>query len=523
VISGLLALGAGLRPGESGQKISMQPLTKVEQFESLEPDDHHGSAVINCQLLPMSQTISFIVFLLILSTTSWLIEGKWGPLTSLSAMFQFALIPILIGNAIRLNLIISPTGIKTTSVIHKDSLHGRTVRRWDDLHSVRLRSLGSTSAIFERIRFAKESRLTPAPLSSRITHFMGKNWFKQGFILLDFTSGGVLALPLAGLSYQSLENLFVSLSRWADPMTMNPDVIALQRDILTGQELQLSKSYTKMWEESLRQRFEVTNFVPLSGGHSLRNGKLKILMLLACGGMSSVYLARDENGKRFILKEMSVPTDGDHSAHAKLNQMFDREARILAQVDHPNIVKVYDHFIELGRNYLLLEFVPGLTLKQQVQMRGPFAEGEAINIGKQIADILVYLHAFKPAIIHRDLTPDNLIIREPERTITLIDFGAANEFISHLTGTLIGKQCYIPPEQFRGEASPQSDIYALGGTLHFLLTGCDPEPITPSHPRDVNPQISSTLDDLIARATAPETSDRLGSAEDFLNSLRRLG
>src|SRR5690349_12725275 len=103
----------------------MQPLAKIEeQYESLEPQDLHGSTVIRCQLLPMSQTIGFVLFLVAFSTLSWLIEGKWGPLTFMSAMLQFALIPVLIGNAIRLNLIISPQGIKTTSGLHKESLYG---------------------------------------------------------------------------------------------------------------------------------------------------------------------------------------------------------------------------------------------------------------------------------------------------------------------------------------------------------------------------------------------------------------
>ncbi len=110
---------------------------------------------------------------------------------------------------------------------------------------------------------------------------------------MDFTSGGSAALPLAGLSAEALEDLFIALSRYADPMSLNPDVIALQRNILTGQELNFDDSYTRMWEESLRDRFEVTNFVPLLGGQELRGGELKILMLLACGGMSSIYLARD--------------------------------------------------------------------------------------------------------------------------------------------------------------------------------------------------------------------------------------
>jgi serine/threonine protein kinase len=107
--------------------------------------------------------------------------------------------------------------------------------------------------------------------------------------------------------------------------------------------------------------------------------------------------------------------------------------------------------------------------------------------------------------------------------IILIDFGAANEFIESATGTLIGKQSYISPEQFRGKAGPGSDIYSLGGTLHFLLIGQDPIPLAPTHPSQCNPEIPLNLDMLVAACTAQELRDRPLSAAEVVEQLNKLG
>jgi hypothetical protein len=462
--------------------------------------------------------VAFIVFLLVLSSFSWL-AGSQGPLSWISTALQFVLIPALICAAARLKLVVSPSGIEAKSSLHKQMLFNRAQRSWSDLHAVRIRKLKNPLAILRRVNQPKHSQLTAPSLLARTLTLLGRGWGQQGFLVMDFTSGGMATFPLAGFSPRALEDLFLVLSMWADPMSLNPDVIALQRDILTGQTMQLDDTYTKMWEESLAQRFEVTNFVPLMGGQNLRNGELKILMLLACGGMSSVYLARNRSGERLVVKELSLPEGTDGNSLTKVHEMFAREAQILSKLNHPHIVKVLDHFVENGRNYLILEFIAGLTLRQQVQLHGPFREVDAVEIAKQLSEIFIYLHGFTPPIIHRDLTPDNLVIDSADQKITLIDFGAANEFIGSATGTLVGKQCYIPPEQFRGQAVPQSDLYALGATMHFLLTGEDPEPITPSHPMKIKTSVTSAMDNLVAKLTAAEPEDRIQSAETLLSLL----
>ena len=237
----------------------------------------------------------------------------------------------------------------------------------------------------------------------------------------------------------------------------------------------------------------------------------------AVGNISSTT----EQKELVIVKEAVVPASAEEQSRQKATELFDREARLLTKLDHPHIAKVYDHFIDGGRNYLVLEYVRGQDLRQLVKQTGAQPENLVLSWALQIASILEYLHNQTPTIIHRDLTPDNLVQRDSE-TVVLIDFGAANEFVGTATGTLVGKQAYISPEQLRGKATASSDIYALGGTLYFLLTGKDPEALTTSRPKDLVPSISQDLDDLVANCTEMEESDRPANSSLLVLRLREI-
>jgi tRNA A-37 threonylcarbamoyl transferase component Bud32 len=479
--------------------------------------DEAERIVITCHLLPVSALLSISAVLIGLSALSWFfISTSAGNLVAfLGGMIW---IPLAIAAALRLKVVVSPLGIKALGNLHHQTLFGKTGRGWEDLHSIRLRKFSSANALLERIGRNQTGRLVKPSGSERLRQWLGRGWMKQGFIVFDFRSGGSLPFPLAGFSSRAIDDLFVALSRFADPMSLNADVIALQRDVLTGTPVNLTPSYTKMWEESLRQQFEATNFVPLVGGTPVQSGKLKVLLLLACGGQSSVYLVTDNQGSRFILKELSAAVD-DSAMLEKLHTMFAREASLLAKLDHPNIVKILDSFVDNNRDYLLLNFVPGMTLRQHVDMNGPFSEDEVLQIGRTMSTVVKYLHEQAPPVIHRDITPDNFVIRDYDREVVLIDFGAASEYVGKVTGTMIGKQCYIPPEQFRGQSVPQSDLYAIGATLFFLLTGKDPVPITTSKPSAVLPSVSPKLDAIIVRLTDHEPENRFQSARELAKEL----
>ncbi len=195
-----------------------------------------------------------------------------------------------------------------------------------------------------------------------------------------------------------------------------------------------------------------------------------------------------------------------------------KEARILQNLDHPRVVKLLDFFVEDYRGYLVMEHIKGPSLRRHVEENGKCSMQEAIQIGLQMCDILIYLHKQQPAVVHRDFTPENLILDE-NKTLKLIDFNVAKVSEDTVTATVVGKHAYLPPEQFRGKARPESDIYALGCTLHFLLTGIDPEPLSVSHPRELSPDVSSELDLIVSTCTSIEFKNRYASAADALMAL----
>lgn len=279
-------------------------------------------------------------------------------------------------------------------------------------------------------------------------------------------------------------------------------------------------SHTELWEDELKRRFRAAAFMPLEPGVIMRNGSLTVLRQLALGGLSAVYLGQLENNSLVVLKESVVPDDAKAELKDKAREMFAREANLLIKLQHPNIVPVLDYFVENSRSYLLLDYISGQDLRQYVKQSGRVREGLVLQWALQIAVIVDYLHKQEPPVIHRDLTPDNLVLR-PDGTIVAIDFGAANEFIGNATGTFVGKQSYIAPEQFRGKACLQSDIYAFGGTLYYLLTGEDPEALSQSEPAE-KIELSPQLNDLIKSCTDLELETRISSAAEIIDSLQRI-
>lgn len=503
---------------ESHKEHILNPAKEPVRGSSSEPE----FIEVSCRIIPIKFSMAMILCLILFSFLIWSITRNLTQWSLYGILIQISFIPIVIHYSSKLKLRVSKKGIKIISKLHKSTMFNRLERSWDDLHSIRLLRVQSTNVLFDSWLDCNSSRFESGGAKERFRKFLNTGWWYSGFLAFDFKSGGAAPFPLVGFSREDIEKLFVAISKWSDPMVLNPDVIALKRDILTGQDEAQDLSFTKVWEESLNQQFEVTNFVPLESGMHLRNGALEIMMLLACGGMSSVYLAKLNDDRRVVVKEMRIPVENDPESAERLHQIFAKESQFLARLEHPNIVKVIDHFVENARDYLVLEYLPGLTLRQHVQKNGPFSEADALVVAKKVAEILEYLHGLSPPVIHRDITPDNLILKEPSREVFLVDFGAANEFIGNLTGTLIGKQCYLPPEQFRGKAEPRSDIYATGATLHFILTGEDPEPISPSNPKEFNDTVSDELDQLVSYCTQEEPEDRVDSAYTLLSKLEQL-
>jgi serine/threonine protein kinase len=264
-----------------------------------------------------------------------------------------------------------------------------------------------------------------------------------------------------------------------------------------------------------------------SGNGALRPGSIlqdryHILGTLGVGGFSSVYKARDMRfpavTKLGAIKEMVILT-ADLRLREQTILLFEREASMLAMLNHPTIPDISDYFTEGDRSYLVLELVEGQNLQEWLDDTTEFIdEPKALDWALQVCEALVHLHSQKPhPIIFRDLKPSNIML-DLENRIRLIDFGIAKLFeADQERGTMIGTEGYTPPEQYRGEATPAVDIYALGATLHHLLTRQDPRQETPftfsERPiRDRNPAVSRAFEVVVNRCLAYDPKERFPDA-----------
>lgn len=402
---------------------------------------------------------------------------------------------------------LTPDGIEFVGAWSLELLN-RNKRAWSDVHSIQI-SYPEQMGKNANPHFRGQKRSWGEVLSST---GMGPS------VSLDFISGGSATFSLSYLTLPMAEEFFSAVERYGDPAKLSSDFVKMQKAIIL--ERLDSHSFTQLWSESLSPRYLATTYVPLPTNHELQGGRYKILMELGAGGMSAVYLAKCD-GMKVVLKESVLPHDISELQQEKARQLFAREANLLLKLKHPQIAMVLDRFVEEERDYLVLQYIPGLTLAQLVKAKGKQKENDVISWGRQLLEILIYLHGQEPPLLHRDLTPDNIVLKE-NNSLVLIDFGAANEFVGQATGTMIGKQCYVAPEQLRGKASQKSDLYALGATLHYLLTAVDPEPLSSSQPKVLSPEVSQAFSDLVASLTAFEPVDRPGSATEVLQQLEHV-
>lgn len=281
---------------------------------------------------------------------------------------------------------------------------------------------------------------------------------------------------------------------------------------------QQDPSYTQIWLDSLLAPAHREKLLQLESGASLQSGKYMLDRKLGAGGQGAAYLARRDDGVMVVLKEYILPIYVDAKVKRKSLENFENEAHMLQQLDSPLIVKLFGFFVEDHRGYLVLEHIDGINLREHVAQNGPLKEKDVLHYGVLMCDVLTQLHSQNPPIVHRDFTPDNIIL-SGDKSIKVIDFMVAQRNDPSATGTVVGKHAYLPPEQFRGKATPQSDVYALGCSLYYLLTGEEPEPLSTSHPLLINDTVSGSLDEVVAKATELETSDRYKSAIELKQAL----
>ncbi|HMO58474.1 MAG TPA: serine/threonine-protein kinase [Roseiflexaceae bacterium] len=239
------------------------------------------------------------------------------------------------------------------------------------------------------------------------------------------------------------------------------------------------------------------------------------------GGQGAVFEAIDDNEQVYAVKQM-LDRFTDSRERAEAVDRFEAEARILQRLTHPRIPRVYVSYQDEGFHYLVMDFVRGEDLEDIIQRERLIAEAQVLTWAEQICDVLEYLHSRDPAIIFRDMKPSNVMI-EPNGSVKLIDFGIAKTFNpTRHGGTQIGTPGYAPPEQYQGMATPRSDVYSLGATLHHMLTGRDPRdepPFTFPPVYALRPNVSRRTSDTVQRALQMKPEDRFASIGELRTTL----
>lgn len=270
---------------------------------------------------------------------------------------------------------------------------------------------------------------------------------------------------------------------------------------------------------------------------AILQSRYRVLRQLGRGGMGAVYEAVDLRLGHSVAIKQTLTED------EQLWTQFEREARLMARLNHPALPRVSDYFTEGNRAFLVMQFVDGHDLAEVLaQQPGPLPERVVIAWADQLLDALIYLHSNDRQVVHRDIKPHNLKVAEGGR-IVLLDFGLAKSQGENHEDKESGQSIfgysprYAPLEQIQDRGTtPQSDIYALGATLYHLLTGVkppdalvraaaviasDPDPLRPAHA--INGAVGIELSAILNRAMAQNPNQRYAGATEFRDALRRVG
>ena len=253
---------------------------------------------------------------------------------------------------------------------------------------------------------------------------------------------------------------------------------------------------------------------------SIIDGKYEILREIGKGGMSVVYLAMDTHlNKQWAVKEIRKKGSGKND-EIVVNSLL-AEANMMKRLDHPALPRIVDIIDNGVTIYVVMDYIEGESLDKILNEYGAQPEELVITWAKQLCDALSYLHSQKPPIIYRDMKPANIMLK-PEGNIKIIDFGIAREYKEQNLAdtTVLGTKGYAPPEQYSGQTDARSDIFALGMTMHHLLTGVDPRSGDAYAPvRMWNPELSEGIEIIIDKCVQPAAENRYQNCADLLYDL----
>jgi ABC-type branched-subunit amino acid transport system substrate-binding protein/tRNA A-37 threonylcarbamoyl transferase component Bud32 len=267
--------------------------------------------------------------------------------------------------------------------------------------------------------------------------------------------------------------------------------------------------------------------MPLAPGMSLGDGNRYVIdKSLGKGGMGSIFLAHDTrvNNKPVVIKQM-LPSFSTNQERVEAEASFLEEMKTLAAMSHPNIPTISDFFTQNTYAFIVQEFISGEDLQKKLDAAGGkgLPEKQVLGWVSQVLSVLVYLEGLDPQLIHRDIKPANIIVDTGGR-VHLVDFGVASHKFRvgapaagvNKTSTAMGTPGYAPREQFLAQETTRSDLYALGATMHQLLTGRNPQGVEPlfSYPpiKQLNPQVSDATIRIVEKALQNDLARRYQSA-----------
>lgn len=258
---------------------------------------------------------------------------------------------------------------------------------------------------------------------------------------------------------------------------------------------------------------------------SLVDGKYKVLNEIGHGGMSVVYLALNERAnKTWAIKEVRKTGASNYEV---VKQGLIAETNILKRLNHPRLPSIIDVIDHDDTFLIVMDYVEGTSLEKRLK-NGPQPWQDVVEWGKQLCDVLAYLHSRNPAIIYRDMKPANVMLK-PDGNVVLLDFGTAREYKSQRAGddtTCLGTRGYAAPEQYggMGQTDARTDIYCLGATMYHLVTGHNPSmpPYEIKPIRSINPKLPRGLEKIILKCTRTDPAQRYQSCAELMYDLENI-
>lgn len=332
-----------------------------------------------------------------------------------------------------------------------------------------------------------------------------------------FSNGDRANIELWKVPVESLSDLCTALKTHC-PDLMTDDLASrlFSRHLF---EISNNASYAvrRFSKDKLPQALTVTSFTPLESG--IPPGRAcNVTRMVACGGDVALYEAEDKLGMKCRLYQISLSGYPEDERKDVVDALIER-VELFTRLTHPGIVKIEEAFEQDNCFFFRCEHTTGVDLRQYVGRKRWLKPKVAVGILDEILELIDYLHESEPRLVLGSLNPESILVERTTAAFLLPLGGGVTVDGSLPVSTIPSRLGYVAPEQLTGAPVAQSDVYALGGILHFMLTGDDPEAMQASHPQIIRSSVHPLLDRLVADATEPRQDGRLSSVLEFRERL----